>query len=120
MSRWVGQFGRWKLASSSLVVVVGWAAYVRSEPVYPEVETLKSHLADPCVISVGGVFFLIATGEATDGRGLPVYRSEDLSEWAFVWGAVKPGPAGAWNRRNFWTPEIHVLDGRYYVYYSDA
>ena len=88
------------------------------EAVYPEIDALESYLADPCVIADGDVFFLVATGEAPDGRRLPIYRSEDLRRWTFVRGAVDRGPEGAWNRRNFWAPEIHALDGRFYLYYT--
>lgn len=85
---------------------------------YSELSDLQKYLADPCVLVADDGFYLIATGDAPDGRKLPIYFSHDLIRWEFRGGAVDPGPAGSWNRRNFWAPEIYRHEGRYYLYYT--
>ncbi len=85
---------------------------------FPEIRGLQHYLADPCMLKTDEGYYLIATGDASDGRKLPVYFSEDLQTWEFMRGAVEPGPAGSWNRRNFWAPELYEFDGRYYLYYT--
>ncbi len=79
---------------------------------------IAANLADPFIFRADGLYWLIATGDAADGRHLPIYSSPDLRQWTFVRGAVAQGAAGAWNRFNFWAPEILQHDGRYWLYYT--
>jgi len=74
--------------------------------------------ADPFILSADDGYYLYCTGKGEDGRFLPVYHSPDLAAWQFVRGAVERGPEGAWNRRNFWAPEVIGLDGRCWLYYT--
>jgi beta-xylosidase len=76
------------------------------------------NLADPFILRSGGDYYLFATGKAPDGRFLPIYRSRDLADWDFVSGAVERGRPGAWNRRNFWAPEVLEHEGRFCLYYT--
>ena len=75
-------------------------------------------LADPFILRAEDGYYLYASGAAPDGRFIPVWRSADLVAWTFVRGAVAAGPAGAWNRRNFWAPEVMRAAGRYHLYYT--
>lgn len=80
---------------------------------------IPKYLADPFILRAGGEYYLYATGRAEDGRFLPIWRSADLVNWSFVRGAVAIGEPGAWNRRNFWAPEVlAAADGRFYLYYT--
>lgn len=74
--------------------------------------------ADPFVFRADGAYWLVATGAAPDGRWLPLWRSTNLATWTFVRGAVGRGGAGAWNRYNFWAPEVLQQDGRLWLYYT--
>ncbi len=76
--------------------------------------------ADPFILTTGEGYFLFGSHESPDGRRLPVYRSEDLAKWEFVRGAVAVGAQGAWNRDNFWAPEVMALDGKFWIYYTAA
>lgn len=76
------------------------------------------YMADPFVYQADGFYYLIATGDAEDGRFLPIYRSKDFVNWEFVRGAVEKGKEGAWNRKNFWAPEVVENDGRFYLHYT--
>lgn len=103
---------------ATALVLLGAPAPTWSAEVFSEIPSLQKYLADPAVFVDDGVFYLLATGGAQDGRKLPIYRSANLTDWEFQGGAVSPGPKGAWNRRNFWAPELFRLDGRYYLYYT--
>lgn len=73
---------------------------------------------DPFIYRADGRYWLITTGPAPDGRYLPVWCSDDLVQWNFVRGAVARGGEGAWNRFNFWAPEVLLHDGTYWLYYT--
>ena len=79
---------------------------------------INKYLADPVIIQADGYYYLFATGGAQDGRRIPIHRSTDLVDWEFVRGAVARGAEGSWNRRNFWAPEVFVIDGKYCLYYT--
>jgi beta-xylosidase len=79
---------------------------------------IQRYLADPFILSADGWHYLYASWETTDGRCLPIWKSRDLAAWEFVRGAVARGETGAWNRRNFWAPEVLFHEGSYWLYYT--
>lgn len=79
---------------------------------------IDKYLADPCLIIENGYYYLFATGDAEDGRFIPIHRSKDLTNWEFVRGAVSRGDTADWNYKHFWAPEIYKMDGKYYLYYT--
>ena len=87
-------------------------AFTYSNPI------IDRYLADPYILYEAPYYYLYSTGRAPDGRYIQIYRSKDIAEWEFVRGAVERGPKGAWNRKNFWAPEVIKLDGLYYLYYT--
>ncbi|HKG90474.1 MAG TPA: glycoside hydrolase family 43 protein [Gemmatimonadaceae bacterium] len=70
--------------------------------------------ADPWVVRHDGFYYSV---EST-GNAIYVYKSDKLttlkSNGALVWSA----PATGWNRSNVWAPELHLIDGRWYIYYA--
>ncbi|MBD3242105.1 MAG: family 43 glycosylhydrolase [Chitinivibrionales bacterium] len=74
--------------------------------------------ADPFIFRASDAYWLVATGRASDGRFLPMWRSVNLVDWEFVRGAVKRGDSRSWNRYNFWAPEVLTYQGRYWLYYT--
>src|SRR4051812_37014240 len=75
--------------------------------------------ADPSVVLHEGAYHLAQSR----GRAIWVYRARRLTDLlaeggrrdsARVWAAPDTG----WNRANVWAPELHWLDGRWYVYYT--
>ena len=79
---------------------------------------IDKYLADPCIYYENGLYYLLATGKADDGRGIQIYKSADLQEWTFVGGAVEPGAPEDWNWKHFWAPEVIKIDNKYYLYYT--
>ena len=52
------------------------------------------------------------------GRDKPVWVWGDLVDGRFEGRAVANGGEGAWNRYNFWAPEVLVEGGKYWLYYT--
>lgn len=70
---------------------------------------------DPWVIRSDSSYYLV---ESRDG-GIHLYRSRTLAGLKSgtatrIWSA----PAAGWNRSNIWAPELHLIDGHWYVYYA--
>lgn len=69
---------------------------------------------DPWVIRQGDWYHLV---ESRD-NAIWVYRSHELTDLkknpVRVWAAADTG----WNRSNVWAPELHHIDGRWYIYYA--
>lgn len=75
------------------------------------------HLRDPFILPDGGIYYLYGTRGATCwGRadGFDVYTSADLTQWEGPFPAFTK-PVGFWADRNFWAPEVHLYNGRYYM-----
>jgi GH43 family beta-xylosidase len=70
--------------------------------------------ADPWVIKDGKSYYLI---ESRD-NAIYVYKSQQLTSprqnGVRVWAAPDTG----WNRTNVWAPELHQIDGSWYIYYA--
>jgi len=79
---------------------------------------IDRYLADPFILRSGAYYYMFATGKASDGRYIQIYRSKDLAEWDFVRGAVTRGSENSWNRKNFWAPEVIEIEGRFHLYYT--
>lgn len=51
---------------------------------------------------------------AGKGGGFDAYRSRDLRHWEGPFPVFRPTP-GFWGEENFWAPEVHVVNGSYYM-----
>lgn len=49
------------------------------------------------------------------GQGFDCYRSKDLSEWDGPIPAFRPS-SHFWGKENFWAPEVHKFNGRFYMF----
>lgn len=75
------------------------------------------HLRDPFILPDNGVYYLYGTRGATcwgAADGFDVYTSTDLKQWEGSFPAFTR-PADFWADRNFWAPEVHLWQGRYYM-----
>jgi GH43 family beta-xylosidase len=71
--------------------------------------------ADPWVIKKDGFYYSCGSGRG----GIYVSKSDrltNLGERVIVW---RP-PATGWNQSNIWAPEIHFMNGHWYIYYAAA
>jgi len=69
---------------------------------------------DPWIVRQGSSYYMV---ESRDD-GISVYESPALTDpkrnEVRVWRAPETG----WNRAHVWAPELHHLDGRWYIYYA--
>ena len=71
--------------------------------------------ADPWVIRHEGLYYYVRSAD----RGIWVHRNAKLSEVTKGTGVkVWSAPGTGWNRENIWAPELHYIDGRWYIYYA--
>ncbi len=81
------------------------------------------HIRDPFILPDAAEqrYYLYGTRGAecwTDAAtGIDYYTSTDLQHWAGPFPAFRP-PQGFWADRNFWAPEVHVYNGRWYMFIS--
>jgi GH43 family beta-xylosidase len=69
--------------------------------------------ADPWIIKNDKYYYYCYSS----GRSINISRSEFLTkkgETKKVWTA----PSSGWNRSNVWAPELHFIDGLWYIYYA--
>ena len=93
------------------------AAKVTDGGLPPATCTFKNPIdvgADPWVVKNGGFYYL---SESRD-NGIYIYKSASLTTLkqnpVKIWSA----PATGWNETNIWAPELHHINGRWYVYYA--
>jgi len=76
---------------------------------------LQTNGPDPWVIRQGGYYYYTNT----TGNDLQIWKTRKLSEVsaakpAVVWTPPATGP----NSSQIWAPELHFLDGKWYIYYT--
>ena len=78
------------------------------------------NIRDPFVLPVDGKYYMYGTrgsknfGEAS---GFDVFVSEDLENWSEPHEVFAASEA-FWADQNFWAPEVHVYNGKYYMFAS--
>lgn len=78
-------------------------------------------LPDPYVIRhvVGGkakYYVCKSTGSAINlGKS---DKLTDLGKTSRIWKCPSDGESKVWNRANLWAPELHYIDGAWYIYYA--
>ncbi len=70
--------------------------------------------ADPSIILKDGTYYSVQS----TGRGITVFRSDRLTDLARNPVRVWAAPDTGWNRTNVWAPELQLIDGRWYIYYT--
>jgi arabinan endo-1,5-alpha-L-arabinosidase len=86
-------------------------------------KTSEIQIRDPFIVPIASehTYYLFGTTD-TDawegrGQGFNCFKSKDLENWEGPFAAFRP-PAGFWGTKNFWAPEVHVYQGRYYMFAS--
>ncbi|MES2178252.1 MAG: glycoside hydrolase family 43 protein [Gemmatimonadota bacterium] len=70
--------------------------------------------ADPWVTRRGTSYFQVESRN----NGIWVYRSDTLTKLKQNAVKVWSTPSSGWNRTDVWAPELHFIDGRWYIYYA--
>ena len=69
---------------------------------------------DPWVVRHDGVYHMV---ESRDG-GIWVTRSDELTSPKRSSIRVWTPPTSGWNQAHIWAPELHYIDGHWYIYYA--
>ncbi len=78
-------------------------------------------IRDPFLLTVPdeGAYYLFGSTDRDiwnpPATGFDCYRSTDLRIWDGPLPAFRP-PTGFWSDRNFWAPEVHAYDGRFFMF----
>jgi GH43 family beta-xylosidase len=70
--------------------------------------------ADPWVIKRSTSYYSV---ESRD-NGIWVYRTDTLTSLKKNAVKVWNTPPSGWNQTDVWAPELHLIDGRWYIYYA--
>lgn len=75
-------------------------------------------IPDPWIIKQGDYYYLCKA----QGNGINIAKSNKLTNFpttSSVWNApVDKDGNKVWNPTNVWAPELHYIDGRWYIYYA--
>lgn len=83
------------------------------------------NIRDPFILPDDGRYYMYGTRGKNcwenrclvEGMGFDVYVSDDLENWSGA-KSVFEKTAGFWADRNFWAPEVHKYNGKYYMFAS--
>ncbi len=90
-------------------------------PAAPAASVHRAQIAirDPFVLPVKdeGLYYMYGTNPARGTKSFLCYTSADLETWTGPIPVFTP-PEHFWADRQFWAPEVHVWEGRYYLFAS--
>ena len=69
---------------------------------------------DPWIVRHEGSYYFVESG----GRSIDVFKSDRISEPKRNGVRVWTAPDTGWNSTNVWAPELHFIDGHWYIYYT--
>ncbi|RYF45477.1 MAG: hypothetical protein EOO39_51170, partial [Cytophagaceae bacterium] len=76
---------------------------------------IRSNVADPWVAQRNGMYYFTAT----TGYNITLYKTKRMSEMRKATGIVVwTPPSGEAYSQNIWAPELHYLDGKWYIYFA--
>lgn len=71
------------------------------------------NLRDPFVLTIGDRYYMYGSRVGKQ-CGFDVYESSDLENWSEP-KEVFGGEDRFWGKKDFWAPEVHVYNGKYYM-----
>ena len=71
-------------------------------------------LADPFILLYENTYYAYGTHSE---RGIEVYTSTDLKNWKSH-NRLALDRNDSWGTRYFWAPEVHLIENKFYMYYS--
>jgi xylan 1,4-beta-xylosidase len=105
-----------------------------TNPIYYQGDKNGDEVHDPDVINDRGIYYMVATlapfanftyrdpnrPNYGSAPGIAIYSSRDLKVWKFEDWLYKSSdiPDTAPYKHQFWAPEIHKIDGRYYIIFG--
>ena len=74
------------------------------------------YIRDPFILPYKGTYYLYGK-KAEDALNFCVYESKDLKNWSNPITVFEPS-ADFWATRDFWAPEVHYYQGKFYMFAS--
>jgi len=74
------------------------------------------YVRDPFILPYEGMYYLYAKKKRADSQFV-VYKSHDLQNWSGPDVAFQPD-ADFWGKQDFWAPEVHCYNGKFYMFAS--
>ena len=106
-----------RLLCIAVLFTVGTAAFAQSDA--QNQATADIRIRDPFVLAEDGYYYLYGTITASGEKGFDGYRSTDLETWEGPFPVMRP-PAEFWANRDFWAPEVHKYQGKFYLFATFA
>lgn len=82
------------------------------------------NIRDPFIVPENGRYYMYGTrgkgcweSQKTPGMGFDVYISEDLETWSDPISVFEQSD-DFWGTHNFWAPEVHKYNGKFYMFAS--
>lgn len=80
------------------------------------------HIRDPFILPFNGIYYMYGTRganawETTSPLGFDVYVSQDLENWSAPVPCFESS-SDFWGTQNFWSPEVHIYGGKFYMFAS--
>ena len=85
------------------------------------IQTKDIRIRDPFVVPIKEecMYYLYGTtddiGEAEQATGFDAFKSSNLQDWEGPIAVFRPEP-GFWSDRDYWAPEVHCYQNRYYMF----
>src|SRR5690554_4460133 len=101
-----------------ILFMVQFFIHCKAQPSYNDVDspcTFTNPIArgaDPWVFEKDGIYYFSESG----GGGIHISSSEIMTEIKSNSRQVWKQPATGWNASNLWAPELHFIQGRWYIY----
>lgn len=81
-----------------------------------KLQTNQINIRDPYVLAYDGKYYMYGS-RVGEQKGFDVYVSDNLETWSNP-QSVFEYFAGFWGETDFWAPEVHVYQGRFYMFAS--
>ena len=114
--------GKLRFCLLLLVLTVAPCAYAQ----LAASDSIKTHalseiwIRDPFILTdtLNQTYYLFGTTSSTQkpgSAGFDLYTSKDLVSWQGPYAIFRPYK-GFWGSKNYWAPECHVYQGKYYLF----
>lgn len=92
------------------------ASAVKAVPAGQFMNPLLPSGPDPWVVRDGDVFYYMNTL----GDRLAIWKTRDITDLAHAEVRTVWRPSGGLNAQSIWAPELHRIDGKWFIYYTAA
>lgn len=74
------------------------------------------YVRDPYILFFEGTYYLYSK-LTLESKEFVVYKSKDMKDWSEPKVVFRPSE-NFWGKRDFWAPEVHIYNGKFYMFAS--